>query len=102
MGNSLNNKYGHKLLDSAEKSTTSAIKTASERAIQKTARGTGDLIDNKSADKITSVSKKSAIELHSKELHNNNDDEIKEEDVKITTPKKDTYPQKEDNKLLKN
>ena len=102
MGNSLNNKYGHKLLDSAEKSTTSAIKTASERAIQKTAGGTGDLIDNKSADKITSASKKSAIELHSKELHNNNDDEIKEEDVKITTPKKDTYPQKEDNKLLKN
>ena len=60
------------------------------------------MIDNKSADKITSVSKKPAIELHSKELHNNNDDEIKEEDVKITTPKKDTYPQKEDNKLLKN
>ena len=47
MGNSLNNKYGHKLLDSTEKSTTSAIKTASERAIQKTAEGTGDLIDIK-------------------------------------------------------
>ena len=39
-------------------STTDAIKTASKRAIQKTAEATGDLIDNKIADKIMSVSKK--------------------------------------------
>ena len=31
MGKSLSNKYGQKLLDSAEKSTTDAIKTASKR-----------------------------------------------------------------------
>ena len=54
MGKSLSNKYGQKLLDSAKKSTTDAIKTAS-RAIQKTAEATGDLIGNKIADKITSV-----------------------------------------------
>ena len=36
MGKNLSNKYGQKL-DSAKKSTTDAIKTASERAIQKTA-----------------------------------------------------------------
>ena len=35
-----------------------AIKTASKRAIQKTAEATGDLIGNKIADIITSVSKK--------------------------------------------
>ena len=46
-----------KLLDHAEQSTTDAFKTASERAIQKTAEGTGDLIDNKTANKITKVSK---------------------------------------------
>ena len=63
-----------------------AIKTASKRAIQKTAETTGDLIGNKIADKITSVSKKPAMELHSKELHNN--DETKEKDVEIATPKK--------------
>ena len=57
MGQSLNNKYGQKLLDSAKKSTTDAIKTASKRAIQKTAEATGDLIGNKIDDKITSVSK---------------------------------------------
>ena len=36
MGKSLSNKYGQKLLDSPKKSITDAIKTASERAIQKT------------------------------------------------------------------
>ena len=36
-GKNLNNKYGQKLLDSAKKSTTDAIKTASKRAIQTTA-----------------------------------------------------------------
>ena len=44
MGKSLSNKYGQKLLDSAKKSTTDAIKTVSKRAIQKTAETTGDLI----------------------------------------------------------
>ena len=80
MGKSLSQKYGQKLLDSAKKSTTDAIKTVSKRAIQKIAEATGDLIGNKIADKITSVSnKKSAKELHNDET---------EEDVEITTPKK--------------
>ena len=72
----LSKKYGQKLLDSAKKSTTDAIKTASKRAIQKTAEATGDLID-----RITSVSKKKPA----KEFHNN--DQTKE-DVEIATPKK--------------
>ena len=41
------------------KSATDAIKTTSKRPIQKAAVATGDLIGNKIADKITSVSKKS-------------------------------------------
>ena len=72
MGKSLSNKYGQKLLDCAKESTADAIKTASKRAIQKTTEATGDLIGNKIADKITSVSKLPATELHSKELPNNN------------------------------
>ena len=48
-GKSLSNKYGQKCLDSAKKSTTDVIKTASKRAIQKTAEGTGDLTGNKIA-----------------------------------------------------
>ena len=77
----LSNKHGQKRLDSAKKSTTDVIKTASKRAIQKKAEATGDLIVNKIADKVTSVSKKSVIELH-------NNDEAKEEDVEITTHNK--------------
>ena len=60
---SMSNKYGKKLVDTAKKSATDAIKTASRRAIQKTAEATGDLVGNKISDKITSVSKKSTKTL---------------------------------------
>ena len=59
---SMSNKYGKKLVDTAKKSATDAIKTASKRVIQKTAEATGDLVSNKIADKI-SVSKKSTKKL---------------------------------------
>ena len=55
MGKHLNNKYSQKLFDTAKKSTTDATKTASKRAIQKTAEASGGLIGNTIADKITSV-----------------------------------------------
>ena len=74
MGKNLSNKYSQKLLHSAKQSTADPIKTTSKRAIQKTAEATGDLIGNKIADKITSVSKKSPTELHSIELHSKKDD----------------------------
>ena len=72
---SMSNKYGKKLVDTATKSATDAIKTASKRAIQKTAEAAGDLICNKTVDKITSVSKK-------KSNNNNNND------VELATQKK--------------
>ena len=65
------------------------MKTASKRAIQKTSEATGDLIDNKIADKTTNVSKTST-----KELRNNK--------TEVDKPKKDTYLQKKDKKLLTN
>ena len=89
---SLSNKYGQKLLDSTKKSASEDIKTASKRAIQKTAEATGDLIGNKIADKTTSLSQKSSSN------NNNNVDENSE----LTTHKKDIYLQKKDNKLLMN
>ena len=52
MGTQLSNIYSKKLLDSAKKSTTDALKTSSNRAIQKAAEATGDLIGDKRADKI--------------------------------------------------
>ena len=74
---SMSNKYGQKLVDTAKKSATDAIKIASKRGIQKTAEATGDLMGNKIADKIASVSKKKS--------NNNNDD------VELATHKKKIY-----------
>ena len=59
----MSNKYGKKRVGTAKKSTTDAIITASKRAIQETAEATGNLVGNKLADKITSVSKKSTKKL---------------------------------------
>ena len=88
---SMSNKYGKKLVDTATKSATDAIKTASKRAIQKTAEAKDNLVGNKIADKITSVSKKSTKKLPTID-----------EDAELSTHKKDTYHQKKDNKLLMN
>ena len=96
MGTHLSNKYSQKLLDSAKKSSTDAIKTAWKRAIQKIAEATDDLIGNKIADKITSVS----TELHSKNTQNNKSKT--DSDSPKDVPKKDTYLQKKDNRLLMN
>ena len=71
-----------------KKSTTGAIKTASKRAIQKPAEATGDLIDNKIADKLKN---------HSENLH-----KVMKLIMKWKYQKKDTYLQKKDNKLLMN
>ena len=72
---------GKKLMDTATKTGIDATKTASKRVVQKTAEATGDLIENKIADKITSLGK-----------------------TKSKKKKKDkiyTYHQKKDSKLLK-
>ena len=90
IGKNLSTKYGQNFPDSAKKSTTDAIKTASKRAIQKTAEATGDLISNKIADKITSVSKKALKELQNDEME------------APKKKKKDIYLQKKGNKLLMN
>ena len=43
--------YGQKLIDSAKKSTTDAIKTASKREILKTAEATCDLVGKRGSKK---------------------------------------------------
>ena len=67
----MSNKYNQKLLDSAKKSTSDAIKTALKITIQKIAGETGDLIVNKITDKTTTVTK-SLKEFHSKEFYSKN------------------------------
>ena len=88
IGKNLSNKYSQKLIDTAKKSTTDAIKTASKRVIQKTAEAIGDLVGNKIADEITG---RASPQDGS---GSKNSKKIPEEDVKLTTHKKDTYLQK--------
>ena len=68
-------------MDIVTKKRIDAAKTASKRVVKKTAKATGDLIQNKVADKITSTDK-----TNSKE--------------KKMRSKKFTYHQKKDSKLL--
>ena len=63
---SLSSKYSpgmlatrQKLLDHAKQSATDALKTSSKRNNQKTAEATGDLIGNKTANKIRRFSENS-------------------------------------------
>ena len=72
IGKNLSKKYGQKFFDRGKKSANEAIKIVSKKAVQKTPEATGDLIGNKIADKITSISKKP----------------VKDEDVEIAAHKK--------------
>ena len=47
-------KYGKNIIDTETKIGIDAVKTASERVVQKAAETSGDLIGNKIADKIIS------------------------------------------------
>ena len=51
-----------KLMDTATKTGMDAAKIGSKRVIQKTVETTGDLIGNKTANKITSIGKPKEIE----------------------------------------
>ena len=86
----MSDKYSQKLVDTAKKSVTDAIKTASKRATQKTAEATGDLIGNKIADKITSASKNHIMKKYS---------QMK---LIMKYQKKDIFLQKKGKKLLMN
>ena len=50
-------KYGKQLIDTATKTEIDAAKTASKRVVQKASETTEDSIENKIADKITSIGK---------------------------------------------
>ena len=57
IGKNMRDKYSQKCLDHAKQSAIDTIKATSKRVLQETAEETGDLIGNKSADRITKVSK---------------------------------------------
>ena len=57
IGKNMRDKYSQKCLDHAKQSAIDTLKATSRRVLQETAEETGDLIGNKSADRITKVSK---------------------------------------------
>ena len=72
----LSGKYNQKLLDHAKQYATDALKTASKRAIQKTAEATDGLIGSKTAQKKLWKFKKNSQQNNSETVKNENDKEI--------------------------
>ena len=97
MSTHLSNMYSQKLLDSTKKYATDALKTASKRAIQKTAEAASDLIGNKIADKITKYFKKT-LQINCIQRKRN----YIQMKLIMKYQKKYIYFQKKDNKSLMN
>ena len=88
----MSDKYSQKLVDTAKKSATDAIKTALKTAIQKTAEATGDLVGNKIAEKITSASKKSLKKPHDEKRQSTEvNDEIQKREIYFSKKKATNY-----------
>ena len=90
----MSNKYSQKIVDTAKKSVTDSIKTASKRAIQKTAEA---IIGNKIADKITAKPGPKDVTSASKKSHNR---EIQLNEVNNEIPKERYIPPKERRKII--
>ena len=93
----MSNKYSPKLVDRAKKSSTDAIKTASKRAIPKTAEATGDFVGNKMADKIMAKPSPKDVTGASKKSHN---EEIQSNEVNHEIPKERYISPKERQKII--
>ena len=79
-----------KLFDHAKQFATDALKTSSKRVIKKAAEATGDLIGNKTANKITKASKN--IQQNNLEtVINENNKEITKERYMSTEKKTRNY-----------
>ena len=69
IGKNITNKYSQKLVNSAKKSATDAMKTASKRGIQKTQKQLQIKLVLKFLIRLKVFQKKSSIELPSRKLH---------------------------------
>ena len=103
----LSGKYSQKLLDHAQQSATDAFKTASKRAIQKTAETTDDLIGNKLADVVhlktlttRAKSYSDKITKFSKNLQQNNSETVTNENDKEIPKERYISPGKRKKKLI--
>ena len=88
----MSGRYSQKLLDHAKKFITDALKTSSKRVIHKTAKTTGDLIGNKTANKIKRVSKN---------LQQNNSETVTKENYKGIPKERYISPERKRETYLK-
>ena len=86
----MSNKYSQKLVDTAKKSATDTIKTASKTAIQKTAEATGDLVVIKLLIRLQVYEKNYTMEKYS------------QMELIMKYQKRDIFIQKKGNKFLMN
>ena len=89
MGKNLSNKYSKKIIDAAKKICNGCSKNSITTTNSKNCRATGDLVGNKIADKITSISKKSTKKLPTID-----------EDAELTTHKKRYISPKEKQQII--
>ena len=61
-------KYGKNLMDTEKKQETNFTKTAGKKIVQKSEEAAGGLIENKIADKITSIGKSKNKEMKMKQM----------------------------------
>ena len=88
IGTHSNSKYGKKLTDTAIKTGKDFATIAGKKIVHKSAEATGDLIDNKIADKITA-----------KPLKKSQNEEIQSNEVNNEIPKERYIPPKERQKI---
>ena len=88
-GTNFNSKYGKILTDTAIKTSKDFATIAGKKIVHKSAEATGDLIGNKTADKIMA-----------KLLKKSQNEEIQSNEVNYEIPKERYIPRKEREKII--
>ena len=87
----MSGRYSQKFLDHAKQSGIDAFKTAPKKVIQKAAEITGDLIGNKTTNKIAKVSKKKKIQQNNLETVRNELDKEMPKEIYISRRNRENY-----------
>ena len=88
----MSGRYSQKFLDHAKQSGIDAFKTAPKKVIQKAAEITGDLIGNKTTNKIAKVSKKKKkIQQNNLETVRNEFDKEMPKEIYISRRNRENY-----------
>ena len=87
----MSDRYSQKFLDHAKQSGIDAFKTVPKKVIRKAAEITGDLIGNKTTNKIAKVSKKKKIQQNNLETVRNELDKEMPKEIYISRRNRENY-----------